>query len=106
MGVADKTYKMALSRPVLNFARKFSTSSIRRSGDHGEHGMCLRISLSNFQTHLFTFFTGTRQWKLGTYIVAVPVVILATLYNFAMEHEHPHRPEFAKYEYMRLRNKV
>merc|ERR1712062_133264 len=72
--------KMALSRPLLNFARKFSTSSIRSSGAHGDHG--------------------TKQWKLGTYLVAVPVVVLATLYNFAMEHEHPHRPEFAKYEYM------
>merc|ERR1712111_257217 len=77
--------KMALSRPLLNFARKFSTSSIQSSGAHGDHG--------------------TKQWKLGTYLVAVPVVVLATLYNFAMEHEHPHRPEFAKYEYMRTRNK-
>merc|ERR1712026_547623 len=76
--------KMVLSRPLANWARNFSTSTIRRSAD-GAHG--------------------TKQWKLGTYLVAFPVVILATLYNFAMEHEHPHRPEFAKYEYMRVRNK-
>ena len=56
---------------------------------------------------LIRFFSlGFRQWKLGTFIVAIPVVLVSSFYNFAMEQEHPHRPDFAKYEYMRTRNKV
>ena len=47
--------KMALSRPLLNFARKFSTSSIRSSGAHGDHGMSSLISIPFCQTHFRTF---------------------------------------------------
>merc|ERR1712107_128369 len=78
--------KMALSRPLMQNFRKFSTSQALRSGDHGPDGY--------------------KRWRTMTYVICFPAVALATFVNFGPTATHEHRPEFKPYEYMRVRSKA
>ncbi|VVC24269.1 Cytochrome c oxidase, subunit VIa [Cinara cedri] len=51
---------------------------------------------------------GVDLWKKITYFVALPGVLLASIYiiNGHLEHEkHTHRPEFIPYEHLRIRTR-
>ena len=43
------------------------------------------------------------MWKYLSLFVCIPVVALTTYVNFGPNAVHHHRPEFAPYEYMRIR---
>lgn len=47
-------------------------------------------------------------WMKGTIFVAVPIFGISTFNVYLVEKhhsQHPHRPEFIEYEYMRIRNR-
>lgn len=46
------------------------------------------------------------MWKYLSLFVCIPVVALTTYVNFGPNAVHHHRPEFAPYEYMRIRTRV
>merc|ERR1719166_600891 len=87
---------MALSRPLMNFNKTFGSlrtfsSSAQRFSGAGAHP---------------TDGSSFKMWKMATYFFCVPVVLAATYINLAPGMaEHGHRPEFAPYEYMRIRTK-
>lgn len=71
----------------------------------------LLVPFYSFILLLFDFFFFTvasaRQWKLLSYFVALPGIALCMLNVYLQEKDAKHeRPEFIKYEYMRIRNKV
>ena len=48
----------------------------------------------------------SKYWKMATYFICLPVVALGTFINLGPSAAHHHRPDFAPYEYMRIRTKV
>merc|ERR1712168_1074369 len=51
---------------------------------------------------------GARRWKILTFVVAIPGVIVCYVNSEKKEAEHKahyHRPEFIAYEHLRLRTK-
>ena len=50
-------------------------------------------------------FIGYKNWKKAFFFAAIPVIILGHVNAFGMA-EHPKRPEFKEYDYMRIRTKV
>lgn len=107
---------MALSRPLSVAAlRQFSSSAARLSADaaHGHGGELKSSFLSMFSgaapIFKFTSFPilgGYKIWRNVTYFVCFPAIALATFINLGPNASHEHRPEFQKYEYMRIRTKV
>ncbi len=58
---------------------------------------------------LFFFSGGSKMWKILSFTVAVPGVILCYVNAQVKEAEHKEhyqRPEFIPYEHLRLRSKV
>merc|ERR1719150_563718 len=87
---------MALSRPLMNFAKNFGSartlsSTANRFSAGGAHP---------------TDGSSYRMWKLATYFFCIPVVIASTHINLGPNAEHHHRPEFVPYDYLRIRTKL
>ncbi|XP_076066713.1 cytochrome c oxidase subunit 6A2, mitochondrial-like [Oratosquilla oratoria] len=80
---------MALT--LANLARRsFSTSLIRAAAAEGAGAHA----------------GGAKQWKLLSYLVAIPGVALCMLNCYLHEMEGGHeRPEFVAYEHLRMRTK-
>ncbi|MCL4170709.1 UNVERIFIED_CONTAM: hypothetical protein GTU68_065079 [Idotea baltica] len=74
----------------LRLIRNLTTSAVRRSAGAAGDGPA----------------PGVKQWKLVSYLVALPGVGLCMLNAYLKEMEATHeRPEFVAYEHLRLRTK-
>jgi len=61
------------------------TNSVRNMSGHGDDGW--------------------KMWKKAFYFAACPIIVLGHVNAFGMQ-DHPVRPEFRPYEYMRIRTKA
>ncbi|XP_002738468.1 cytochrome c oxidase subunit 6A, mitochondrial-like [Saccoglossus kowalevskii] len=78
-----------LRRPLISDIRLSSTGQSASAGDHTG---------------------GAKTWKLLTYLVAVPGVVVCMANAYMKETEHlnhlkEHRPEFIAYPHLRIRTK-
>ena len=104
---------MALSRPALNYfrtfapTRTFATTGARMSagGATGKEN-CFNFLFSPIMTISTSDGSSYKMWKMMTFFVCFPVIGLATFINLGPTAEHHHRPDFAAYEYMRIRGRV
>ncbi|KAL7645817.1 UNVERIFIED_CONTAM: hypothetical protein RMT77_002714 [Armadillidium vulgare] len=76
----------------LRQARYFGTSVARRSGAHAASG---------------ELPSSVKQWKMVSFLVALPGVALCMLNVYLKESaaDHHARPEFVPYDHLRLRTK-
>jgi hypothetical protein len=47
-----------------------------------------------------------KKWRVLTFVLGIPALVLAHVNAFGPGAEHPQRPPFVKYEYLRIRSKV
>lgn len=66
------------------------------------------ISYSNSVYIFFVFDAGGfKFWRNLSFFVGLPAVGLCMLNAYlGMQQEHTHRPDFVKYDYLRVRTKV
>ncbi|XP_063615440.1 cytochrome c oxidase subunit 6A, mitochondrial-like, partial [Penaeus indicus] len=77
---------------------------LEKYGNQESLGLIPWIRSKASNTKIFSLITGgTKQWKMLSYLVALPAVALCMV-NAFMSGEHG-RPEFIAYEHLRLRTK-